>query len=66
MVLFMLIGVGVLSRSSYSVVNYLYVSWETRLSFLVIMWFLFLSVFGMGCVICLWHSLGLPFNCLTF
>ena len=24
--------------------------------------FLFLLVLGMGCVILLWHSLGLPFN----
>ena len=27
--------------------------------------FLFLSVLGMGCVILLWHSLGLPYNYST-
>ena len=72
----MLFGVGVSCRVLCSVVNYLYVSCNgsitsvgeeiSNLSAIVLVsvrrGFLFLLVLGMGCVILLWHSLGLTYN----
>ena len=72
----MLIGVGVSCCISYSIVSYLYVSFsglitsvrEERAIFsaiiVVSVWrdYLFLFVLGIGCIILLWHSLGLQYN----
>ena len=67
----MLFVVGVSCRIRYSIVSYLYVSCSglgRGLSFTynyvvsVRKGFLFLWVLGMGCVILLWHSLGLPYD----
>ena len=67
----MLFGVDVSCRILYSIVSYLYVSCSGSITsvgeecyrLLVIMWFQFML--GMGCVILLWHSLGLPYNYFT-
>ena len=71
----MFIGVGVSCCLSYFLVSYLYVSFsgldtsaakERTNRLLVIIsvrsGFLFLLVLGIGCVISLWHSLGLLYN----
>ena len=63
----MLFGEGVSCRILYSIVTYLYVSCSGLLTSVVVsVWrgFLFLLVLGMGCVILLWHTLGLPYNLL--
>ena len=68
---YMLIGVGVSCRFSYSIVSYLYVSCSGAifpLSFTynymvsVRRGFFFLLVLAIGCVILLWYSMGLPYN----
>ena len=72
----MLFGVGVSYRIHYSIVSYLYVgcsgsfisvgeerAYLSCYRLLVIMWFLlFLLVLGLGCLILLWHSQGIPSN----
>ena len=76
----MLFGVGVSWRILYSIVSCLCVSRSELgkreliclLSFtcndVVSVWrdFLFLLVLGIGCVILLWHTLGLPYNNFGF
>ena len=49
-------------RANLSAIVYLSVS----MWFSVRRGFLFLWVFGMGCVILLWHSLGLPYNYVSY
>ena len=64
----MLIGVGVSCRISYSIVGYLYVSFnglitsvgEERALLSVKRSFLFFSMLRIGCVILFRHSLGPP------
>ena len=65
----MLFGAGVSCHILYSIVSYLYVSCSGSITLLtcdyvvsVMRGFLFLLVLGMGYVILMWHSLGLPSN----